>query len=117
ARDPATGLFGVDWTTAPTNTLLVEASASASMALSIFASAQGVDPNVRDPAVYEAEEAVLHHLGLEGRYAGFQGWGYVAGWNADGQWLDVHPTLPAGAYTMTIRYAAGAGPASRQVYA
>ena len=120
ARDATTGNFGVDWSQPP-GQLGVESSVSASMALSSWASSQGPYPSPspkKVEGVYEAEEGVLHSLGLEARYAGFGGWGYVAGWNKDGQWVDfaVKPTAGPGAYTLTLRYAAAAGAASREVY-
>ena len=59
---------------------------------------------------------MLHGLGLEARYAGFGGWGYVAGWNKDGQWVDFSREGAARLYTLGFRYAAGAGDASRLVY-
>lgn len=115
ARDAKSGLFGIDWTKAPGN-LVVEANTSAAMSLSIFASSLGNDPRPRTPLVLEAEEGVLHGLGLEARSTGFQGWGYVAGWNKDGQWVDFEVKAPPGQYTLTFRYAAGAGDASRLVH-
>ena len=51
------------------------------------------------------------------RASTFAGWGYLAGWNADGQWVDFSITVPtAGTYHLAIRYAAGAGDAARLVY-
>ena len=63
---------------------------------------------------YEAEDGVNHAIAPRGhRHAGFGGWGYVAGWNTDGQWVDFHVTVPAaGAYHVALRYAAGAGDAA-----
>jgi predicted alpha-1,6-mannanase (GH76 family) len=115
ARDPATGLFGVDWSMPP-GTLYVESSSSAAAALSIFARAAGPYPKPPTPNVYQAEEGVLHHVGLEATHAGFDGWGYVAGWNADGQWVDFAVSTPPGSYVLELRYAAGAGDASRLVF-
>ena len=63
----------------------------------------------------EAEEGVIHSLGLEASHAGFGGWGYLAGWNADGQWVDFQVET-TGASSLSIRYAAGAGTASRLIY-
>ena len=85
------------------------------MTLAAVAALDG--PPHADPAgVYEAEEGVLHGVGLEATHTGFDGWGYVAGWNADGQWVDFLVKTPAaGAYDLTFRYAAGAGAASRLV--
>ncbi|WP_274365731.1 glycoside hydrolase family 76 protein [Paenibacillus thermotolerans] len=67
---------------------------------------------------YEAESGALHNLSTESIHAGFSGEGYVAGWNRDGQYVDIEVIAPAaGAYTLTFRYSAAAGDASRYLYA
>lgn len=114
ARSPAT-LFAPDWagpavTTAP----IINADSSATMALERYAASLGAYTGTS--AHHEAEDGVLHGLGLEASHAGFSGWGYVAGWNADGQWVDFHVHLDAPATHLVVRYAAGAGDASRLVY-
>jgi hypothetical protein len=66
----------------------------------------------------QAENGTLHHLGTESIHPGYTGTGYVAGWNTDGQWVDLHPNLTqAGKYSITLRYSAAAGNASRYIYA
>ncbi|MEV0384806.1 glycoside hydrolase family 76 protein [Nonomuraea sp. NPDC050643] len=68
-------------------------------------------------AQFQAESGTLHGLGTESTHQGYTGTGYVAGWNADGQWLDLHPDVSrAGRYDLTFRYAAAAGDAVRHVY-
>jgi predicted alpha-1,6-mannanase (GH76 family) len=119
ARDPSRGLFGVDWLTAAGAPFLIEAQSSAAMTLSIHAALTGPTPpsSLGSATVLEAEEATLHGLGLEARYAGFTGFGYVAGWNGDGQWIDFHPVVSApGMHHLQVRYAAGAGDAERYIY-
>ncbi|MEY9856005.1 hypothetical protein ABH935_001609 [Catenulispora sp. GAS73] len=65
----------------------------------------------------QAESGTLHGLGTEAIYPGYTGSGYVAGWNHDGQWVDLHPSVSqAGPYTLTLRYSAAAGNASRYIY-
>jgi Beta-1,3-glucanase/Carbohydrate binding module (family 35) len=65
----------------------------------------------------QAENGTLHNLSTESIYAGYTGTGYVAGWNRDGQWVDLHPNVSqAGKYAITLRYAAAAGNASRYIY-
>jgi hypothetical protein len=65
---------------------------------------------------YEAENAVLHHVQLEALYGSFTGWGYIAGWNADDQWIEFGiNSATAGAHTLMLRYAAGAGDAARVI--
>ena len=123
ARDPSSGLFGTDWGEpfsataeadgAPSPGYL-NASSSAAMALAAAAIVQG--SAAPDPVgVYEAEESVLHSVGLEATYGAFEGWGYVAGWGAVGEGVDFLVTAPsAGLYDLTFRYAAEeAGNASR----
>ena len=89
------------------------------MALNVFTAEEGPWPGPSWSAdTYEAEDGVLHDIGYEASNAGFSGWGYLAGWNADGQWVDFHPTVATrGTYRVTLRYAAGAGQASRYLYA
>ncbi|CAN7588651.1 RICIN domain-containing protein [Paenibacillus sp. LjRoot56] len=66
---------------------------------------------------YEAEAASLHSLSTESTNGGFTGNGYVAGWNASGQWVDFNIVASAaGNYNLTFRYAAGAGTAGRYLY-
>lgn len=68
-------------------------------------------------AMYEAEEATLHSLTIENKYTGYTGTGYIAGWNKDGQWVDFNVNVAkGGTYTLILRYAAGAGDASRYIY-
>jgi predicted alpha-1,6-mannanase (GH76 family) len=115
ARAPSSSLFGTDWAEPFAAPAQLEATSSAAMTLSAAATLAGSAP--ADAAgVYEAEESVLHSVGLEGTHAGFEGWGYVAGWTKDGQWVDFAVTTPrAGSYDLTFRYAA-VSDASRLVY-
>jgi predicted alpha-1,6-mannanase (GH76 family) len=65
----------------------------------------------------EAESGVLHGVGTEASHPGFTGTGYLAGWSAPGQWVDLPVTVSRpGAYDLTLRYAAGAGNASRYLF-
>lgn len=65
----------------------------------------------------EAENGTLYSLSSESVRAGYTGTGYVAGWNTGGQWVDLPVTVPtAGVYTLTLRYAAAAGNATRYLY-
>jgi predicted alpha-1,6-mannanase (GH76 family) len=119
ARDPASTRFATDWTGPSLSAPTLEADSSATMAMLLFAELSG--PYVSDgqlaAGILQAEEGTLHSVGLEAAHAGFEGWGYIAGWNADWQWVDLHyDAATAGNYTLTFRYAAGAGSASRLVY-
>jgi predicted alpha-1,6-mannanase (GH76 family) len=114
ARD-ANGLFATDWAGPTTATSSIDADSSATMALNLYATSLG--PYVATPSHYQAEDGVVHGLGLEVMHAGFDGWAYLAGWNANGQWVDFHVTVAtAGTYPLSLRYAAGAGSAKRLVF-
>ncbi|HEX9103438.1 MAG TPA: glycoside hydrolase family 76 protein, partial [Polyangia bacterium] len=112
----AGGLFAVDWAGPATDAASIDADSSAAMALSRFAATLGPGAPAT-PDRYEAEDGVVHALGLEATHGSFSGWGYLAGWNADGQWIDLRiHVASAGNYKVTLRYAAGAGDAARLVY-
>jgi hypothetical protein len=114
ARDPASGLFGVDWGAPLAPPPHLEATSSAGMTLSAAATLSG--PPGPEVVTYEAEEGVLHHVGLEATHAGFQGWGYVAGFGAEGQGVDFLVDAPAaGTYEIDLRFAAASGDASREL--
>jgi hypothetical protein len=116
ARDPTSHLFGTDWGAPFVAPGQLNATSSAAMTLAAVAMLEGSAPP-DPPGIYEAEESVLHSVGLEAIHGAFDGWGYVAGWNADGQWVDFLVTVPtAASYDLTFRYAAGAGAASRLLY-
>jgi predicted alpha-1,6-mannanase (GH76 family) len=106
-------LFGVDWSQPKAATTRLQEQASASMALARWAVLLGPRPPDAT-ANLEAEEATLHGVGLEATYTGFEGWGYVAGWGANGQSLDFTFDAPAaGNYKLDFRFAAGGTNASR----
>lgn len=109
--------FSYDWAAKPTQTNpCMMAQNSGLMAMSLFASLLGPNPKPADPNVWEAEEAVLRGVGLEAAQPGYEGWGYTAGWNGDGQWVDFKASVPPGQYTLHFRFAAGAGDAKRYIY-
>src|SRR5205085_492660 len=83
---------------------------------SIHASSVGPYGIPSSTTTFEAEEGVLHGVGLEAQQKGYTGWGYVAGWNGDGQWVDFEVKAAPGSYDLVFRYAAGAGDASRLVH-
>ena len=117
ARDASGTVFAVNWA-GPTQSAVDELQDDeACMALSLYASQAGAYPGSGIPAnQYEAENATVHNIGLEANGAGFTGWGYLAGWNGNGQSVDFHVNFPkAGGRTLTFRYAAGAGDASRLI--
>jgi predicted alpha-1,6-mannanase (GH76 family) len=117
ARNTNSTVFAVNWA-GPTMTNVDEPQDDAAcMALNLYAGQSGAYPGSGLPAnQYEAENATSHNLSLEAIYPNFTGWGYLAGWNANGQSVDFHVTFPSpGARTLTFRYAAGAGNASRAI--
>jgi predicted alpha-1,6-mannanase (GH76 family) len=117
ARDPGPGLFSTDWTGPSESGPTLEADSSATMALNQFAMMAG--PYVSDGSKnsrMQAEEATIAGLGLEAIHTGFDGWGYVAGWHADGQSVTfTFDAASAGSYMLGFRFAAGAGAASRLI--
>lgn len=117
ARETNTTTFSVHWGGPPQSSVDQAQESAACIALSRFAQRYGSYPDAGVPANrFEAENATLHHIGLEASYAGFTGWGYIAGWNANGTSVDFTVNFPtAGTHTLTFRYAAGAGNATRQI--
>jgi predicted alpha-1,6-mannanase (GH76 family) len=112
----ASGLFAADWAGPSTVASSIDADSSATMALNLYA--QSLGGYIPEPgARYEAEDGVVHAIGLENTQAGFDGWAYLAGWHADGQWIDFRVDVAsAGHYQMRMHYAAGAGAAARLIY-
>jgi hypothetical protein len=114
ARVPSLDLFAVDWAGPPQSRVSDRQQNAAALALCDFARLQGEYPATNCPArKYEAGNGTLHSLGVENVHAGFTGWGYVAGWNADGQSVEFRLPLTVGTHRLTFRYAAGAGEARR----
>ncbi|MGP4039772.1 glycoside hydrolase family 76 protein [Gracilibacillus sp. D59] len=63
---------------------------------------------------YDASQGTLHNLVTENSETGYFGNGYVAGWNEDGQSVEINVTVPNdGNYTLVFKYSAAAGQASR----
>jgi len=78
----------------------------ASQALSLWAENYGPYPGTGYPeGQYEAENAQLTQVGIEANNAGFTGWGYTAGWGANGQSVNLYFMLNSTSYTVTFRYA------------
>jgi predicted alpha-1,6-mannanase (GH76 family) len=107
-------LFAPDWNGPTVASPSIEADSSAVMALELHAIATAGAP-VAPGARYEAEDGVLHSIDLEASHGPFDGWAYLAGWNGDGKWVDFHVHTD-GASAIKLRYAAGAGDASRLIY-
>jgi predicted alpha-1,6-mannanase (GH76 family) len=118
ARTTTSTVFSVNWAGPPQFTVDQAQDNEACIALSRFAEQYGAYPGSGIPAgQYEAENGTVHHILLENQYGAFTGWGYVAGWNGDGQWIDFKVNCPINSkYLLTFRYAAGAGDAARLIY-
>jgi predicted alpha-1,6-mannanase (GH76 family) len=117
ARDTNSIVFSVDWAGPAQTTVDQSQDNAACSALSRFAQLYGGYPGSGIPLnQYEAENAVLHHVQLEARYGSYTGWGYVAGWNGDNQWVEFGINCAvAGPHTLVLRYAAAAGEAKRVI--
>jgi predicted alpha-1,6-mannanase (GH76 family) len=117
ARSPENDLFSVSWAGPPMSSHSLPQDTSALMALGLWAAAAGPFPGTgRPPDQYEAEEASFHGIGLEATHAGFTGWGYLAGWNEDGQGVDFSVQVDVtGSWGIDFRYAGGAGSAHRAI--
>jgi predicted alpha-1,6-mannanase (GH76 family) len=114
SRNSTTGFFANDWRGPPMSTGAIEAETSSATALSLFASLCGPYPN--SAVAYEAEDAVLDHVGLDASNAGFSGWGYVAGWTGAGQSVEFELRgVSDGNYDAQFDYAAAAGDATRSL--
>ncbi len=117
ARETNSTVFAVSWA-GPPQTVVDQAQENAAcMALNRFAQLAGSYPGSGIPFnQYEAENATLNHVQLEATYGPFTGWGYVAGWNADGSSVEFAINCAvAGSHTLVFRYAAGAGDARRVI--
>lgn len=123
ARDSSNAL-GFVWK-APLRDTNQASQAAATLLIGSVAllNAGGETSNFNNPppptsTIYEAENAVLRNLNTESIYTGFSGTSYIAGWNADGKWVDFTVnSATARTATVVFRYSGGAGNSSRLVYA
>ncbi|WP_120460946.1 glycoside hydrolase family 76 protein [Paenibacillus aceti] len=114
-------IIGSDWT-GPTGSGYVQSLAAAAGASVLqLVPADGYTGYIAGNGNYEAENALLVKaegggILTESSSPGFSGRGYVAGWNTDGTAVKFNVNQnSASTRTMTIRYASGAGNASRYV--
>lgn len=117
ARDTNAATFSVSWAGPAQSTVDEAQDNAACMALNRFALLFGSYPGSGIPFnEYEAENASVHNVLLEASYGSFTGWGYVAGWNANGSWVDFPVNCAvSGSHMLVFRYAAGAGDATRVI--
>jgi predicted alpha-1,6-mannanase (GH76 family) len=120
-RRSSDNIIGSDWLR-PTGAGYVQSIAAAAGASILqLVPADNYTGYIAGNGAYEAENARKTLVGGSGMinestHAGFTGRGYVAGWNTNGTSIDFYVNQnSAGSKTMSIRYAAGAGNASRYV--
>jgi predicted alpha-1,6-mannanase (GH76 family) len=108
ARNPTTGYFANDWAGPAMATAALQAQSSTATALNLYAMLCGSYVAPAD-AGYEAEDAVLDHVGVEETNKGFSGWGYVSSWTANNQFVEFSVRVESnGSYRLDFDYAAGA---------
>jgi predicted alpha-1,6-mannanase (GH76 family) len=106
ARNTTTGYFANDWAGPPMSTAAIEAQSSTATALNLYATMCGTY-SAPSNGGYEAEDAVLDHVGLEETNTGFSGWGYVSSWTANNQFVEFSVRVDtAGSYRLDLDYAA-----------
>lgn len=115
------GIGGPDWT-APTPSITTAPQQSLGAAATVAVEQQAVPDGssavVQGDCVYQAENVDHPGISTESSNAGFSGRGYLAGWNTDGTAATFHVNVAtAGTHTLTLRYAAAAGTATRVVRA
>jgi predicted alpha-1,6-mannanase (GH76 family) len=116
-RRGSDNLVGPDWSDNTPTSWLQSLSSSAAADVLQVVSPDNYSGLLPENGWYEAENGVIHNIGSESINAGFTGRGYLAGWNGNGQWVDFRVNAPTtGVYELKLRYAAGAGNASRQIY-
>jgi hypothetical protein len=108
----------VDWAGPVSSSLYNDQTQNAAaMAMSLYAKQNGPYPEPEAPeGQYEAENATIKGILLEANQSGYTGWGFVGGWNNNEQYVKFTVNNSTGGYkTVTLRYAAAAGDASRRI--
>jgi len=90
---------------------------AAAQAMSLFAKQNGLYPKVNTPpGQYEAENATIRGVMLEANQPGYSGWGFLGGWQENGKFVKFEVNnSSAGSKTVTLKYAAAAGDAYRNI--
>ncbi|MEV5322802.1 glycoside hydrolase family 76 protein [Nonomuraea fastidiosa] len=115
-RRATDNLVGPDWSAPAPGTYLQSLTAAAPVSMLQIVQPDGNAGLQPENGVYEAENARPSGIGAESSQSGFSGRGYLAGWNNPDQTLTFHVNVPsAGAHELRLRYAAGAGDATRRV--
>ncbi|MFB9328312.1 glycoside hydrolase family 76 protein [Paenibacillus aurantiacus] len=115
-RRTSDNVIGSDWS-APTGSGYVQSlTAAAGASILQLAPADNYTGYIAGNGNYEAENARISGISTESSQAGYSGRGYLAGWNATGTNVTFYVNQnAAGTRTITLRYAGGAGNASRYV--
>ncbi|WP_217616908.1 glycoside hydrolase family 76 protein [Cellulomonas sp. GbtcB1] len=115
----AQGIGGYDWTApAPDlgTTAIQSLAAAATVAVLQHAEPDGSTGVVEGTGEYQAENAERSGMGSESSSDGYTGRGYLAGWVDDGSAVTFHVHVAeAREYPLALRYAAGAGAATRSL--
>ena len=108
---------GVNWAGSSTSSTINDRTQNAAaQAMSLFAKQSSAYPASNTPGQYEAENATIRGVVLEANQPGYSGWGFLGGWQGDGKFVkfEVNNTT-AGNKVVTLKYAAAAGDASRNI--
>lgn len=116
-RRTSDNIVGIDWTDGTPSTYIQSLTAAAAASILNRVSADSYTGYIPGSGKHEAENAILHSISTESSNAGFSGRGYLAGWNANNQWVDFKVNVnTTGNYRVVLGYSAGAGNASRYIY-
>ena len=108
-------LYGPDWTCNTGNASTYEPLDLSTNLSGVYVEnvSQFLGSGIAD---YEGEDGI-HTAGVYQNATGYSGWGFIGGWNTAGQYDEVAPYVhSAGTYTLTFRYSAATGAASRNLY-
>ncbi|WP_052088188.1 glycoside hydrolase family 76 protein [Paenibacillus wynnii] len=120
-RRTSDNIIGSDWLRPTGSTYVQSLTAAAGASILQLVPADGYTGYIAGNGAYEAENAqktLVSGSGLinESTNPGFSGRGYIGGWNTNGTSIDFYVNQnSAGSKTVTFRYAAAAGNASRYV--
>lgn len=110
------GLIGADYSTTPDESAIQVIAAAAGVSILNLTEPDGNTGNIVSGNVFEAENARRYGIDNENTNSGFTGRGYTAGWNTAGTKIVFEYNAPTdGLYTLTFRYTAAAGDATRTI--
>ncbi|PJJ73637.1 putative alpha-1,6-mannanase (GH76 family) [Diaminobutyricimonas aerilata] len=113
------GIGSIDWASPapePEQGAIQSLAAGGVAAITNQAEPDGDAGIAEGTGVYEPENSARDRVNTESSNPGFTGRGYLAGWIADGSKVTFHVNVAAsGERDVTLRYAAGAGDATRHL--